>query len=112
MNYRILCQDEGKYVLASSKVFESFQQALRYLDAVDHGRDPLIVKEVDPSFGVEADDGSGFAPNSLRFATLHEAEAYGKNLYGRWLACKAVRVVRYDEPVNYTADEEGSVYSA
>ena len=41
------------------------------------------------------------ASNSLRFATREEAEAYGADLWRRWLAVVDRRVVTSDDPVNY-----------
>ncbi len=39
--------------------------------------------------------------NALRFATPEEAEAYGKDLSGRWFLVKEWRTVGSDEAVNY-----------
>jgi len=43
-----------------------------------------------------------WATNSLRFATREEAEAYGLDLFRRWLAVRKWRVAESDDPVNWT----------
>jgi len=42
-----------------------------------------------------------WATNQLRFATKEEAEAYGRDLFRRWLAVREWRVTESEEPVNY-----------
>jgi hypothetical protein len=56
-------------------------------------------------------DGSGkFFGNALRFATVQEAEAYARDLMGRWMLVTEWRVVPSDEPVNYQWDpKQGAV---
>lgn len=58
------------------------------------------------SFQVEATDGSGYAPNALRFATKEEAEAYARDLFLRWWGCQGTRVVESEDAVNYHWDAE------
>jgi hypothetical protein len=53
----------------------------------------LMVASEPKSWNVEANDGSGWAPNGLFFATKEEADAYGRNLMWRWLACRETRPV-------------------
>jgi hypothetical protein len=55
--------------------------------------------------------------NALRFGTAEEAEAYGADLYARWLALEAYEVHESDEPATYTMqidaawhrDQEGNL---
>ena len=47
--------------------------------------------------------------NALRFATFEEANAYGKNLYCRWMAMSSFSVEESDEPVNYAWTDGGLV---
>lgn len=56
--YRVICQDEGKYVMASSRVF-SFAGAVKYAATVALNRMPMVVKEV---------CGAGCAVHPLRMA--------------------------------------------
>ena len=44
---------------------------------------------------------SGWSYNALRFATQEEAEAYGEDLYRRWLLVERCEAQETDEPVNY-----------
>jgi hypothetical protein len=46
-----------------------------------------------------ADDSGKWASNMLRFATRDEAEAYAKDLAGRWVLVRETRVVLSDDPV-------------
>lgn len=39
--------------------------------------------------------------NGLRFATSDEANAYGKNLFSRWMGMKSFTVEESSDPVNY-----------
>ena len=39
--------------------------------------------------------------NSLRFATKEEAEAYGKDLFSRWMLVREWEAQESDDPVNY-----------
>lgn len=48
---------------------------------------------------VIADDSGTWAGNALRFATQEEADAYGRDLMGRWFAVREVRTVPSDDPV-------------
>lgn len=55
------------------------------------------------SFAAEvqtAGDGDAWTGNALRFATKPEAEEYAKDLFSRWTAVKAFRVVESTDPVN------------
>lgn len=55
------------------------------------------------SYAVEvqtAGDGDAWSGNALRFATKLEAEEYAKDLFFRWTAVKAYRVVESSDPVN------------
>jgi hypothetical protein len=53
------------------------------------------------SFAVEATDGSGWAPNGLRFRTARAAESYALDLMMRWTGCHDTRVAESeDEPTN------------
>ena len=47
-----------------------------------------------------AGDGDAWTGNGLRFATREEAETYAKDLFSRWTAVKAFRVVESADPVN------------
>ena len=44
---------------------------------------------------------STWAYNALRFETEGEADAYGRDLFGRWLMLKDFEVHASDEPVNW-----------
>ena len=50
---------------------------------------------------VVADRTGKFVGNQLRFATHQEADAYGRDLMGRWFLVEKYRVVESDDPVNY-----------
>ncbi len=60
------------------------------------------------SFKMEviADSSGKFVTNAVALATKEEAEAYGKDLAGRWMLVREVRVVESDEKVNYRWDFE------
>ena len=45
--------------------------------------------------------------NALRFDTQAEAETYGADLFGRWLALEAYEVHESDEPATYTMGDDG-----
>lgn len=47
-----------------------------------------------------------FYGNALRFETREEAEAYAKDLMGRWLLVVEWRVDESDDPVNYRFNME------
>lgn len=52
-------------------------------------------------------DSSGkFGGNAVRLATHHEAEAYARNLMGRWMAVRDWRVVESTDPVNYKFEND------
>lgn len=55
------------------------------------------------SFKVEviADSSGKWVGNAVRLATKEEAEAYGRDLAGRWMLVTERRVVESEEPVNY-----------
>jgi len=45
--------------------------------------------------------------NALRFGTTEEAETYGADLFGRWLALEAYEVHESDEATTYTMGDDG-----
>jgi hypothetical protein len=45
--------------------------------------------------------------NALRFGTTEEAETYGADLFGRWLALETYEVHESDEPATYTMGDDG-----
>jgi len=45
--------------------------------------------------------------NALRFGTTEEAETYGADLFGRWLALEAYEVHESDETATYTMGDDG-----
>lgn len=49
---------------------------------------------------VQADSSGDWTSNALRFATKDEAEAYGADLFARWMAVRVMRVIESEEPVN------------
>lgn len=55
------------------------------------------------SYAVEvvADSSGKFYGNAVRLATKEEAEAYGRDLAGRWMLVTDRRVVESEDPVNY-----------
>ena len=55
------------------------------------------------SFKVEviADSSGKWVGNAVRLATKEEAEAYGRDLAGRWMLVTERRVVESEDPVNY-----------
>lgn len=55
------------------------------------------------SFKVEviADSSGKWVGNAVRLATKEEAEAYGRDLAGRWMLVTDRRVVESEDPVNY-----------
>ena len=55
---------------------------------------------------VIADSSGKWEQNSLCFATLAEAVAYGQDLAGRWMAVRQVRAVESADPVNYRFNTE------
>ena len=53
-----------------------------------------------------------WSQNAIVFATQPEAEAYARDLFGRWFVCTGHRAVEVDtaeNPVNYTWTENGIV---
>ena len=42
-----------------------------------------------------------WASNALRFRTRKEADAYGSDLYSRWMGAEAVRTATSRDPVTY-----------
>jgi hypothetical protein len=50
---------------------------------------------------VQADSSGTWAGNSLRFADRAEAQAYGRDLEGRWFAVRALRVVESVDAVSH-----------
>ena len=62
------------------------------------------------SWVCEANDGSGFARNGLRFATKEEADKWGSGLMWRWLGCKEVRSVQTADAVNARYEGDTLVY--
>lgn len=56
-----------------------------------------------------AGDNGVYTSNAFRFATEAEAEAYGSDLSGRWLAIKDGRVRLTLDPVNYVWSEGRAV---
>lgn len=50
---------------------------------------------------VIADSTGNWNSNALRFATQDEAQSYGRDLMGRWMAVREMRVVESTDPVNY-----------
>lgn len=50
---------------------------------------------------VIADNSGKFCGNALRFATKEEAEAYAKDLMGRWTLVREWRTVESQDAVNY-----------
>ncbi len=44
---------------------------------------------------------TSWVSNALRFRTRKEADAYGSDLYSRWMGAEAVRTATSREPVNY-----------
>jgi hypothetical protein len=50
---------------------------------------------------VIADASGTWSSNSLRFATEAEAEAYVRNLMGRWMSVRQTRVVPSDDQVSH-----------
>ena len=53
-------------------------------------------------------DGSGtWAGNALRFATKAEAEAYARNLAGRWMLVREWRAAESEDEVNYAFGSAG-----
>jgi hypothetical protein len=50
---------------------------------------------------VLADSSGVWAGNGLRFDTKEEAEAYVKDLFGRWTQVRETRVVKSEDVVNY-----------
>ena len=100
-----------------------------YKITFDYEADPVILNERAPRVGVTGDDkfyflahvmkvaepkatmtyaaevqtagdGDAWTGNGLRFARREEAEAYAKDLFSRWTAVKAFRVVESTDPVN------------
>lgn len=62
------------------------------------------------SFKIEVDTGENtWSGNELRFATRDESEAYGRDLYSRWMAVRDVRTVESTDPANYTFGADGLV---
>ncbi len=51
---------------------------------------------------VQADSTSTWRSNAVRLATAEEAEAYGRDLYSRWVLVRGKRVVESSDPVTYT----------
>lgn len=47
-----------------------------------------------------SDERKGVA-NALRFATLEEAQAYGRDLFGRWMGCRKWEAWESTDAVNY-----------
>jgi hypothetical protein len=45
--------------------------------------------------------------NALRFGTTEEAETYGADLFGRWLALEAYEIHESAEPANYIMGHDG-----
>lgn len=58
---------------------------------------------------VRTGDDPKFYGNALRFATFEEAEAYAKDLMGRWLLVVEYRAVPASGEVNYRWDSEKKV---
>ena len=48
-----------------------------------------------------------WSSNALRFATIEEANIYGKDLFHRWTAVTEYQATLCDDPVNYTLDVNG-----
>lgn len=63
------------------------------------------------SFKVEviADSSGKWCSNAVRLATREEAQAYGRNLAGRWTLVRDWRVVESEDPANFKADAAGNV---
>lgn len=55
------------------------------------------------SFAAEvlADSGGNYAANSLRFATVEEAESYAADLAGRWTLVTDWRIAPTSDPVTH-----------
>lgn len=47
--------------------------------------------------------------NAVRFATVEEAELWGKDLLMRWFVPTDSRAVPSDDPVNYQRLKDGSI---
>lgn len=62
----------------------------------------LLPENVMPNFKIEVRVEHEWAGNAIILKTREEAEAYGKDLLGRWFAVTALRVLETEEPVNYT----------
>ncbi len=56
-------------------------------------------------FGEAADS---WASNALRFASQAEAEAYGADLFSRWMGLKSYRVSICRDDVNYRWDADAN----
>lgn len=59
---------------------------------------------------VIADNSGKWCSNACHFATKEEADAYGRDLFGRWTLVREFRAAPSDEPVNYRWDaQKGAV---
>jgi hypothetical protein len=56
---------------------------------------------------VMVDDSGEWESDPFRFQTWHEALAYARDLELRWAAVRDRRVVRSEEPVNYSWPQSG-----
>jgi hypothetical protein len=60
---------------------------------------------------VIADNSGKWVGNQCRFASFDEANAYARDLMGRWTLVIDTRVVKCDDPVNYRWDKDlGAVF--
>ena len=58
---------------------------------------------------VIADNSGKWAGNTLRFATMEEAERWVRGLAWRWTLVSDTRVVMSSDPVNARLDENGAM---
>lgn len=62
------------------------------------------------TFVNDGSDPDGPYYNGLRFATADETEAYGRDLYSRWIALKRFEVRRSTDPITHRM-VDGKVFS-
>ena len=101
-------QDDGSEVLTNTRsapFLMGGHSAMIQLEGMSGSFALWRVREVlkATSFAAEvqtAGDGDAWTGNALRFATKPEAEEYAKDLFSRWTAVKAFRVVESTDPVN------------
>jgi hypothetical protein len=58
---------------------------------------------------VQADAGGAWSGNALRFAEEQEAEAYARDLWGRWSAVRAYRVSPVEDRPTHQWDGDRAV---